>query len=66
MFCGHWKGDSPETMLVAWREAVPELGAEKKALHLLTITFCINFYWGKKRHKENGKIKIAESVYSAK
>lgn len=29
-------------MLMAWREAVPELGTEKEALDFLTTVFCIN------------------------
>lgn len=44
---------------MAWREAVPELGTEKKALGLLTTAFCINLipFLKKNDTKKTGRLK---------
>lgn len=56
----HGEGESPETMLMAWREAVPELGTEKNALDFLAAVFCINqlpFLEKKNDTKKTGRFK---------
>jgi len=50
----HGEGESPETMPVARREAVPEQGTERKALGFLATVFCINQlpFLGKKNDRK--------------
>lgn len=45
---------------MAWTEAVPELGTEKKALDFLITAFCINliYFLGKKNDtRKTGRLK---------